>query len=136
MKLAIVYTSITGNTEELAEILSGCFRQQGMETDCYPLEVFSLDSISRYDSLVIGTYTWGDGDVPEELLPLQQELLHCPRLVTGIFGTGDSFYPNFCGAVDVLQDIFINAVSLKIELSPQRIDMLQIENFVGQIIGA
>ncbi|TKC18242.1 flavodoxin domain-containing protein [Robertmurraya kyonggiensis] len=135
MKLAIVYTSITGNTEELAEVLSGCFREQGMKTDCYPLENFSLSSISDYDSLVIGTYTWGDGDVPDELLHLQQELLRCPQLVTGIFGTGDRFYPKFCGAVDELQEIFLDAVPLKIELSPQSIDMSHIENFVGQVLG-
>lgn len=136
MKLAIVYASVTGNTEELADVLCGCFRNQGMETDCYPIEDFSLNSISDYDSLVIGTYTWGDGDVPEELLPLQQELLRCPQLVTGIFGTGDRFYPKFCGAVDVLHEIFLDAVPLKIELSPQSIDMSQIENFVGQVISA
>lgn len=136
MKLAIVYASITGNTEELAEILCGCFRNQGMETDCYSLEDFSLSSISDYDSFVIGTYTWGDGDVPDEFLPLQQELLRSPQRVRGIFGTGDSFYPKFCGAVDLLHEIFLDAVPLKIELSPQSIDMSHIENFVGQVLRA
>lgn len=136
MNLAIVYSSITGNTEELAEVLCECFREQGIETDCYSLRDFSLSSISDYDSLVIGTYTWGDGDVPEELLPLQQELLRCPQLVTGIFGTGDRFYPKFCGAVDELHEIFLDAIPLKIELSPQSIDMSHIENFVEQVISA
>ncbi|MGG0719136.1 flavodoxin domain-containing protein [Robertmurraya massiliosenegalensis] len=140
MKLAIVYSSITGNTEELAYLMLEHFKRSGLDIKCYRVEDFPLDNISSFDGLLIGTYTWGDGEVPLEMLPLQHELARDSRgnLVTGVFGTGDSFYPKFCGAVDAFRDSLRDttnlAVTLKIELLPQNVDMGKIEAFIERIV--
>ena len=53
--------------------------------------------LTEYDAVIIGTYTWGDGDIPTEMLPLYRafENQEVSKIVTGIVGTGDRFYPNF-----------------------------------------
>ncbi|WP_019153289.1 flavodoxin domain-containing protein [Robertmurraya massiliosenegalensis] len=140
MKLAIVYSSISGNTEELAQLLLEHFKRKGLDVNCYRVEEFPIHSILNFDGLLIGTYTWGDGEVPLEMLPLLHELAGNSRknLVTGVFGTGDRFYPKFCGAVDAFRDSLKYttnlAVTLKIELSPQNVDMEKIGVFVERIV--
>lgn len=139
MKTAIIYTSRTGNTEELAYELHHQFSQR-IHTDLFPVERFPLSQLHEYEAIIIGTYTWGDGDIPVEMMPLyrwieQEEVSH---LTTGVFGTGDSFYPNFCGAVNEFRDmVYVHtnlAATLKVELSPQASDREKCEKFADIVI--
>ncbi|NRD78162.1 flavodoxin domain-containing protein [Bacillus sp. BRMEA1] len=136
MKIAIVYSSKTGNTEELVNILCQLFLLHDKKPDVYKIEDFPLQSLQTYDGIIIGTYTWGDGDIPVEMLPLYEAFEHqdVKRIITGVFGTGDRFYPNFCGAVDEFRDmLFVRtnlAVTLKVELAPQSSDIKNCGKFV------
>ncbi|UII54362.1 flavodoxin domain-containing protein [Cytobacillus spongiae] len=140
MKIAIVYTSISGNTKEVAELLFQQFYQEENHVDLYSIHEFDLARMDEYDALLIGTYTWGDGELPESMWPLYQRIEKepFPSLITGVFGTGDCFYPKYCGAVDVMKDLLQTqtnlAVTLKIELSPQLQDIGRCEAFVEKIV--
>ncbi|MDQ0153849.1 flavodoxin domain-containing protein [Robertmurraya andreesenii] len=140
MKTAIVYCSISGNTEEAAQLLTQQFALEGHQADVFRVEDFQMEQLSQLDHLVIGTYTWGNGEIPIEMLPLLRELVRVERkkLVTGIFGTGDSFYPKFCGAVDELSERLMPTTSLagtlKIELSPQIEDFPRCKKFIDQVL--
>lgn len=56
--------------------------------------------ISPYDLIIVGTNTWGDGKIP----------FNCKQFVINnslkykkdwvVFGTGNSIFAHFCGAVD------------------------------------
>ena len=56
--------------------------------------------ISPYDLIIVGTNTWGDGKIP----------FNCKKFIIDnaikynknwiVFGTGNSIFANFCGAVD------------------------------------
>ncbi len=136
MKIAIVYSSKTGNTEELVKYLYELFSLHFIKIELYHVDQFPLSKLSEYDAIVIGTYTWGDGEIPTEMLPLyeafeKQEVKH---MLTGIVGTGDSLYPQFCGAVDEFRDmLYVQtdlAVTLKVELSPQPSDIKRCCKFV------
>jgi flavodoxin I len=135
MKVAIVYTSGTGNTEEVATIIHSL-----MDAELFTVTQFILSDITKYDAIIIGTYTWGDGDIPVEMLKFYKafELYDVQHLVTGIFGTGDSCYPKFCGAVDQFRDMLYAhtnlAVTLKIEQMPQLRDVHRCEKFVDFIL--
>ena len=128
MKVAIVYTSITGNTEEAAKIIHNYMRIYTSECYVYQVEHFPFYKLESFDAIIIGTYTWGNGEIPYEMIQLYHafENSHTKEIVTGVFGTGDQFYPKFCGAVDEFRDmLFVQstlAATLKIELMPQRID--------------
>ncbi len=136
MKIAIIYSSKTGNTEELVKILYTLFLKHVSTVELYRITEFPFGQLGVYDAIVIGTYTWGDGELPPEMEPLYQafETMDGKQIITGVVGTGDSFYPNFCGAVDRFRDmlhVHTNlTVTLKIELSPQISDLERCKWFV------
>jgi flavodoxin I len=138
-KIAIVYTSVTGNTEELANIIYNSFQIYPFETIIYQVGNFPLSLVSDFDVIIIGTYTWGNGDIPKEMEKLYRalEFLNEKSLVTAVFGTGDSFYPSYCGAVDKFRDmLFVHtdlAAILKVELSPGQQDVKRCSNLVQVI---
>ncbi len=136
MKVAIVYCSITGNTLELCNQLYGILRGKITDLQLYRIQDFPVSMLKQLDGLIIGTYTWGDGVIPKEMEPLYQHIenMNLGHLVTGVFGTGDRFYPHFCGAVDQFRDmLFVHtnlAVTLKVELKPQKSDYKRCEKFI------
>ena len=137
MRAAIVYTSISGNTKALAYLLHEAFVKRLPQTGLYHIKDFPFQRIDELDAIAIGTYTWGDGDIPEEIMPLYQAIDKVPRpnMVTGVFGTGDSFYPRYCGAVDLFRDMLKErtnlAVTLKVELLPQLQDQQKCLKFAN-----
>lgn len=139
-KLAIVYASVTGNTEQLAEILQTAAQDQGLVAELYRVEEFPLSELPWLDVVLIGTYTWGSGEIPEEMHFLYQsiEKLDRKELRTAVFGTGDSFFAEFCGAVDRFRDMLYAktqlVATLKVELMPQRSDRVRCEKLI-ELIG-
>jgi len=140
MNLAIVYTSKTGNTEELVHFIRDLFFEKKIEVRLFRMDHFPIQEITTFDAIIIGTYTWGDGEIPEEMLALYrafegQDIKH---VVTGVVGTGDSFYPKFCGAVDAFRDmLYVHshlAVTLKIEITLQTQDLERCQRFVDIFI--
>ncbi|SEN70826.1 flavodoxin I [Mesobacillus persicus] len=140
MKVAIVYASITGNTKELAEELFELFLAHSVEVTLYKIEDFPLLDLNQFDAIAVGTYTWGNGEIPTEMRGLYQafELLGRKSLVTAIFGTGDSFYLRYCGAVDLFRDmLYVHtnlAAILKVELTPQDQDVDRCHRLVVAIV--
>lgn len=139
LRLAIVYSSVTGNTEQLAEMIQKAALDQGFRTELYRIEEFSLAAILDYDVVLIGTYTWGSGEIPEEMHSLYQavEKLSRKEQWTAVFGTGDSFFAEFCGAVDRFRDmLYVKTqlvATLKVELTPQQNDVLRCEKLIELI---
>ncbi len=140
MRIAIVYTSVTGNTQELAEQLYQLFSSESIWVQLYQTEEFPISNLNQFDAILIGTYTWGDGEIPREMWPLYDtfETVTDKELVTAVFGTGDSFYPNYCGAVNLFRDmLYVHtnlAATLKVELLPQEEDNRRCQKFVESIV--
>ncbi|RKQ32734.1 flavodoxin [Oceanobacillus halophilus] len=138
MRVGIVYTSVSGNTEALGKLLAEQFHRKHCDVSLYRIENFSIDWMNKVDIFIIGTYTWGNGDLPENMSMLYRALekVHSPNLITGVFGTGDSFFPQFCGAVDKFRDLLKHktnlAVTLKVELFPQQQDEWKCSKFVDK----
>ncbi|PLS01873.1 flavodoxin domain-containing protein [Neobacillus cucumis] len=140
MKIAIVYSSVTGNTKELAEVIYRNFLGYSLDVMIYRIEDFSPAYIDRFDVVVVGTYTWGDGEIPKEMRKLYYafEKLGNKKIISGVFGTGDSFYPKYCGAVDLFRDmLYVRTnltATLKVELLPQIQDLQRSQMFVDSIL--
>lgn len=133
-KAALIYSSITGNTEEVVKKLE-LYLSSELLLEVFSVHDFKLNTLTSYDLIIIGTYSWGDGDIPLEMLPLYQafETEATKQIKTAVFGTGDSFYPHFCGAVNEFRDmLFVQTTllaTLKIELSPQPSDEERMKKF-------
>ncbi|GAA0343983.1 flavodoxin [Bacillus carboniphilus] len=135
MRIAIVYTSVTGNTEEVAVTLHSM-----IGGDLIKVQSFDVGKLCQYDAVLVGTYTWGSGEIPVEMRRLYEafEQQTVEHLVTGVFGTGDRCFAHFCGAVDRFRDMLAVhtnlAVTLKIEQRPQPEDIAKCQKFV-ELVG-
>jgi flavodoxin I len=138
--VAIVYASVSGNTKELAEELYQIFLTKSVQVSIYNIEEFSASDLCHYHAVVIGTYTWGNGEIPKEMRKLYQafESLNRKGIITAVFGTGDSCYPMFCGAVDQFRDmLYVHtnlAATLKVELRAQEQDLQRCKKFVEALL--
>jgi len=136
MKIAIVYSSKTGNTEELAQRIFHLFLKKNVMASLFRIEQFRVRDLSQFAAIVIGTYTWGNGEIPQEMMELYRafETQNVKKVLTAVIGTGDSGYPKFCGAVDEFKDmlyVHTNLIAtLKIEVSLQMKDMDRCSRFV------
>ncbi|MDF0726359.1 flavodoxin domain-containing protein [Cytobacillus sp. S13-E01] len=140
MKAAIVYTSVTGNTNELVDVISEFFKNYTIHVQTYKIHECPLEQLEEFDVIAIGTYTWGEGQIPREMVSLYKaiESGNLENVITGVFGTGDSFYPKYCGAVDEFRDmLFVHTelvVTLKVELFPQKEDIERCKLFVDRLM--
>ncbi|QPC47623.1 flavodoxin domain-containing protein [Mangrovibacillus cuniculi] len=140
IRALIIYHSISGNTEMLAGWIQQEFEKIEVLVDYYTLTDLPNVDLSVYDIISLGTYTWGNGDIPREwdtFWPLLHDS-HLPGTVFGVFGTGDTFYPNFCGAVTricaQLESVVLVACALKVELQPQEQDRERCAKFTEVLV--
>ncbi|HSI66629.1 MAG TPA: flavodoxin domain-containing protein, partial [Planococcus sp. (in: firmicutes)] len=92
-----------------------------------------------FGAVLVGSYTWGSGEIPHEMQPVYRhfERAECKGVVTAVFGTGDSFFAEYCGAVDRFRDmLFVKtqlAAVLKVELCPEEKDGSRCEKLVAAV---
>lgn len=139
----VVYASLTGNTEEAAEILEEAFEELGAEVELVESVFADPEDFSGVDITVVGTYTYGtDADLPDEIVDFYEELeeINLKGKVYGTFGSGDTFYEKYCKSVDDFNDQFekTGAVkgseSVKIDLDPEEEDIENLKNFAKELI--
>lgn len=107
----IVFASLTGNTEEMADIIAQRLESHNITTDV--IEVMQADAkdFLNYDAVLVGSYTYGvDGVLPDEMLDFYDDLgqLDLSDKIFGVFGSGDDYYEVFCGAVSHFEKQFLN----------------------------
>lgn len=142
-KVMIVYASLTGNTEECAEIIEAAFEELGVEVEL--VESFSADpeDFEDVDITIVGTYTYGtDANLPDEIVDFYEELeeVDLSGKIYGTFGSGDTFYDKFCQSVDDFNDQFEKtgavkgADSVKVDLEPEETDKEKLEAFAKSLL--
>ena len=101
----IIYTSLTGNTEACAEIVSAQLEEHGIDVTMEDVMLSEPEDFLDYDIVLVGSYTYGvDGVLPDEMEEFHEELaeLDLSGKVYGVFGSGDDFYPVFCSLFTLL----------------------------------
>lgn len=102
----IFYGSTTGMTESLAEKIAA--RMGVAKTDLHNVAGSSADAVMAYDLLLLGSSTWGCGELQDDwydfLDALKKQDLSGKRVA--LFGCGDSAsYPDsFCDAMAEIRD--------------------------------
>lgn len=139
----IVYASLTGNTEEIAELLAQSLKKKGIEaileecTQVYPKE------FQEFDICVVATYTYGsDGDLPDEIEDFYVELadVDLSGKIYGVLGSGETIYDKFCQSVDDFDEQFEKtsalrgAEMLKVDLDAEVEDVNNIEEFADSLV--
>lgn len=127
-KVIMVFTSMTGNTEEMAEAIAEGVREQGIELDVKEVLDAVAVELEQYDGILLGAYTWGDGELPDDFLDFYDELddVDLTGKKAAVFGSCDSSYEKYGAAVDTLieklQERGAEVVleGLKVELTPTK----------------
>lgn len=129
-KVIIVFASMTGNTEEMAEAVAAGVREAGIEPVLKSVVDSHAAELPDYDGILLGAYTWGDGELPDEFLDFYEEMdeidLHGRK--AAVFGSGDTSYAMFGAAVDTLAEKLkergadVVQAGLKVELNPSNED--------------
>lgn len=102
----IFYGSTTGNTESLAKEIAS--KLGVAASDIFDVGKVSADKVGSYDRIVLGSSTWGLGELQDDwygfVEQLKKENLGGKKVA--LFGCGDSSsYPDtFCDAVGLIHE--------------------------------
>jgi flavodoxin I len=127
-KILLVYATMSGNTEAMADLIEKGLQEAEVEADRFEaIDIDNAQLFNDYDHIIMGTYTWGDGDLPDEFLDLAEDMdeIDFSGKTCAVFGSGDTAYEFFCGAVDTLEAKIkerggeIVLPSVKIENNPE-----------------
>lgn len=127
-RIVIIYTSMSGNTEAMAWAIASGVRATGLEVEVKDSLEIMPNELLNYQGIMLGTYTWGDGEIPDEFLDFYEEMgeLELTSKTGAVFGSCSSLYNHFGKAVDLLkeklmhQGVKVTQDPLKIELTPNK----------------
>ena len=116
-KTIVIYGSSTGTCESIAQLIG-----DKLGVEIIAAADITADKVAEYDNLLLGSSTWGDGEMQDDWYDAINEVKGAD--LTGktiaLFGCGDSesYSDTFCDAIGVLYDelkdtgaTFIGAVS-------------------------
>lgn len=134
----IVYASLSGNTQEVAELISAELTETGIEVVEYRIGGDEPPpDPADFDAMWIGSYTWGKGATPHEVKDFVADLGYKPDPVY-VFGTGDMQFGGdelFCAAAVKLAKFYNSPVEpLKIEQSPRGTQEARVSEWARKIL--
>ncbi|MCK5305977.1 MAG: flavodoxin [Candidatus Omnitrophica bacterium] len=105
-KAIIVYGSTTGNTETLSKSVGEGLKDLGVEVLVKNAAQVTPEELKDYDGIILGCSTWGDGELQDDFVSFEEEMgkIRLDGKKAACFGPGDSMYPQFCKAIDILED--------------------------------
>ncbi|MBR8463490.1 flavodoxin FldA [Campylobacter sp. faydin G-24] len=104
--IGIVFGSSMGNTEEAAQFLS---ENLGLENEVLNVTDVDADKINSYDKLILGTSTWGSGDLQDDWDAFNFDGLKLTGKTVAVFGMGDSesYSDEYCNGMAKLYDAIV-----------------------------
>lgn len=101
----IVYASLTGNTEEMSEEIEKGVQEADVGVVRKEVQDVTAEELLQYDGIILGAYTWGDGELPDEMIDFYEDMseLSLSGKKAAVFGSGDTSYEHYCAAVDLLE---------------------------------
>lgn len=105
-KIAIIYGSTTGTTEDIAGRIAA--QMNIAKEDVHEVSKITSELVAQYDMLLLGCSTWGSGDLQDDwydgLDTLKQSDLSGKKIA--LFGSGDSssYSDTFCSALGVIYE--------------------------------
>lgn len=103
-KTGIFYGSTTGTTESVARLIAD---KLGIApADVHEVTQLNTALAESYDALILGTSTWGDGELQDDWYDGLKVLqgAHLSGKIVALFGCGDSesYSDTFCDAMGLL----------------------------------
>lgn len=143
MQAHVVYATITGNNEEVADIIVAAFEAENVAVKKTEISQTEVDEFEDVDIAVVVPYTYDQGSLPDEGLDFFEELADATldNVVYGVAGSGDTYYlSDYCVAVPKFEAQFEQtqaikgAAGVKINLHPDADDAQALTAFVKALI--
>ena len=138
-KILVLYASTTGNTELMAEAIADHLidHQHEVVIKTFDFDPIDVEEIPEYDAVLVGTHTWDDGSLPYEVEDFYDELedVDITDKIFAVFGSADSFYESYGGAIDLIADRVqklgakLLPFRLKVDLEPDAKDIEHCQEF-------
>lgn len=148
MKARVLFATITGNNEDVADIIVDEFEKAGVDTtkeDIIDVDAMDINP-AETDILVVVAYTFDKGTLADEALDFYDDMqdVNWTGLIYGVAGSGDVFYGQDYGvAVDLLEQHFDaftgatrGAAGVKVNLSPDAEATSALRAFAQQLLVA
>ncbi|MCI2171500.1 flavodoxin [Schleiferilactobacillus perolens] len=140
----IVYASMTGNDEEIADVLEEAFENLNVDIDVSEISQTDAAEFEDYDICIVVTYTYGDGELPDEAVDFFEDLQEedLSGKIFGCAGSGDTFYDDFAKSVDDFAEAFKKtgakegAPVVKVDLAPEEDDIEALNDFANKLVAA
>lgn len=105
-KTGVFYGSTTGTTESVARMIAN---KLGISSgDVYDVSKLTADVAGSYEALILGTSTWGDGELQDDWYDGIKVLkgMDLSGKTVALFGCGDSasYSDTFCDGMGILFD--------------------------------
>lgn len=102
MKILLTYTSMTGRNEKIAKYLADYLTQKGAEVDLQQIIDTDAYELYEYDAVIVETYTYNDGEVPDEAQDFYDDLVDVDlqRTKFAVLGSSSKAHIHFGRAVD------------------------------------
>lgn len=112
-KIGIFYGSSTGNTEVVAEKIKALF---GEDAETNNIDSATKDDMEKYEFLILGTSTWGIGDMQDDWEDFAEILadVNLDKKKVALFGLGDQVnYPeSFVDGMGAIYDLIYERVDI------------------------
>lgn len=141
MKALIVYASLTGNTQEAADVVCEALENLGIDVRMEESYAVYGDEFLDVDLCFVGTYTYG-ADLPDDMVGLYEDIqsLNLSGKVFSTFGSGDPDYEQYCQSVDDFYKLFLNrgassgSSPVKFTLSVDKEDIVALETMAKDCV--
>lgn len=141
----VVYATITGNNEDVADIVAEELKKQGVEVEETEITMADAADFNDADICVVCPYTYDEGALPDEGLDFYDDLQEedLSGKVFGVAGSGDTAYADdYCKAVDKFDAAFAKtgakrgAGPVHINLAPDQDDITTLDSFANKLVKA
>lgn len=143
MKAVVLFATITGNNEDVADIVTDALEDHGVDVNENDIEMADISDLDDADICVICPYTYDEGALPDEGLDFYDDLQDADLKgkVYGVAGSGDTAYgDDFCVAVDEFGKALANAGATKgsdnvhVNLAPDEDDVKKLDHFADELV--
>lgn len=143
MKAVVVFATITGNNENIANIVTEALQNHGIDVEENEMSMADVEDFEDADICVVCPYTYDEGALPDEGLDFYDDLneFDLSGKTYGVAGSGDTAYgDDFCVAVDKFGKAFDKSGAVKgaenvhVNLAPDDSDKERLEQFVDELV--
>ncbi|WP_278930721.1 flavodoxin [Limosilactobacillus oris] len=143
MKALVVYATITGNNEDVADLVTESLEDHDVDVEMTEISLADPADFEDVDICVVCPYTYDEGALPDEGMDFYEDLQEeeLTGKVYGVAGSGDTFYGgDFCKAVDEFSKVLADTGATKgsenvhVNLAPAEDDVKKLDQFAAELV--